>query len=70
MGDAYWQVGRKLEAKFQWRRSLSLEPEEDLDAKIRKKLKFGLGVFKSEEKQQNFEKDSAGEAAPPVQNKI
>ncbi len=26
LGDAYWQVGRELEAGFQWRRTLDLDP--------------------------------------------
>jgi tetratricopeptide (TPR) repeat protein len=29
LGDAYWQVGRELEAGFQWRRSLDLDPSPD-----------------------------------------
>lgn len=39
LGDAYWAAGRKLEAQFQWRRSLNLSPEQDdvprLEAKLR-----------------------------------
>ena len=27
LGDLYWAVGRQLEAKFQWRRALSFDPE-------------------------------------------
>lgn len=27
LGDAYWQVGRRLEAGFQWRRALDLDPD-------------------------------------------
>jgi len=29
LGDAYWQVGRELEARFQWERALGLEPDDD-----------------------------------------
>lgn len=29
LGDAYWQVGRELEAGFQWRRARDLEPRPD-----------------------------------------
>ena len=43
LGDAYWQVGRKREAIFQWKRSLSLEPNEDLLISLNKKLLSGLG---------------------------
>ena len=42
LGDAYWRVGRRQEAMFQWRRSLSMEPDEDLAATIEEKLKRGL----------------------------
>lgn len=38
LGDVYWRVGRKLEARFQWARALSLEPEADLKAALEKKL--------------------------------
>jgi hypothetical protein len=43
LGDAYWHVGRRQEAQFQWRRSLSLEPEDDLLGVLRDKIKAGLG---------------------------
>ena len=42
LGDAYWRVGRKLEAKFQWRRSLTFAPPEDMVPMIRRKLDQGL----------------------------
>ena len=43
------QVGRKLEARFQWRRALSFEPtEKDLD-RIRRKLEIGLDEVMAEE---------------------
>ncbi|HCP01706.1 MAG: hypothetical protein CL573_08150 [Alphaproteobacteria bacterium] len=38
LGDAYWVVGRKLEARFQWLRALSLKPESDVEMQIRLKL--------------------------------
>ena len=42
LGDAYWRVGRQLEARFQWSHSRDLKPEpEDLVA-IEEKLKNGL----------------------------
>jgi tetratricopeptide (TPR) repeat protein len=43
LGDAYWAVGRVIEAEFQWNRALSfLEPgDEDAD-RIRRKLAVGL----------------------------
>jgi tetratricopeptide (TPR) repeat protein len=39
LGDAYWSVGRKLEAKDQWRRALVLKPEPDEQARIEGRLK-------------------------------
>jgi len=44
LGDAYWKVGRYAEARFQWSRALSLDPEEKEIAKIQKKLEEGLGA--------------------------
>ena len=44
LGDAYWQVGRKREARFQWNRSLSPDPEPDTISIIENKIKFGLEV--------------------------
>jgi tetratricopeptide (TPR) repeat protein len=38
LGDAYWAVGRKLEATFQWRRALTLNPEPDDAARIEGRL--------------------------------
>ncbi len=42
LGDAYWRVGRRDEAKFQWSASLSSKPEEVDKVKIEDKLKNGL----------------------------
>ena len=42
LGDIYWRVGRKLEAKFQWNHARDLNPEpEDLE-KILPKIEAGL----------------------------
>ena len=38
-GDALWAIGRHLEAKFQWLRALSLDPEKKLQESVQKKLK-------------------------------
>ena len=38
LGDAYWAVGRKLEATYQWRRALTFNPEPDDAAKLEAKL--------------------------------
>jgi tetratricopeptide (TPR) repeat protein len=42
LGDVYWRLGRKLEAKFQWTQALSLNPEPEDAAKIKKKIEAGL----------------------------
>jgi Flp pilus assembly protein TadD len=43
LGDAYWRVGRRLEARFQWNRVLTLDPTPKLKAEVEAKLKSGLG---------------------------
>jgi Flp pilus assembly protein TadD len=43
LGDAYWRVGRKEEAMFQWRRVMTLKPEDKLKAKVQAKLDSPLG---------------------------
>jgi len=42
LGDAYWRVGRRIEARFQWNRVLTLEPTPKLRAEVEAKLKNGL----------------------------
>ncbi len=43
-------VGRKTEARFQWKRSLSFDPDEEEAARIRRKLDKGLdAVLAAEE---------------------
>jgi tetratricopeptide (TPR) repeat protein len=42
LGDVYWRLGRQLEAKFQWTQALTLNPEPEDAAKIKKKLETGL----------------------------
>jgi len=42
LGDAYWADGREREARFQWRRALSLEPEPGDAPRISAKLRDGL----------------------------
>jgi tetratricopeptide (TPR) repeat protein len=49
LGDVYWMVGRKLEARFQWRRALSFEPTEKDALRIRRKLEVGLDAVMAEE---------------------
>jgi len=49
LGDAYWAVGRKIEAEFQWKRALSFDPDEKDADRIRRKLDVGLDVVREEE---------------------
>jgi len=42
LGDAYWRVGRKLEARFQWTRAKNHSTEEKLLREIEQKLANGL----------------------------
>jgi Flp pilus assembly protein TadD len=43
LGDAYWRVGRKDEAQFQWRRVLTLKPDDKIKLSAENKLASGLG---------------------------
>ncbi len=42
LGDVLWMLGRKREAKFQWKKSLSFKPEPVDQKKTEDKLAFGL----------------------------
>jgi len=42
LGDVYWRLGRRNEARFQWERALTFSPDDKLADTIRKKLKDGL----------------------------
>ncbi|UTW56485.1 tetratricopeptide repeat protein [Kordiimonas sp. SCSIO 12610] len=42
LGDAYWRVGRRVEARFQWRHALDNGPDADKQHVIEDKLAFGL----------------------------
>ena len=54
LGDAYWRVGRKLEAKYQWSQALSLKPEPEEVEKI--KIKLAKGLAGLEEAQETAKK--------------
>ncbi|NJM81745.1 MAG: tetratricopeptide repeat protein [Tabrizicola sp.] len=49
LGDVYWVVGRKLEARFQWHRALSFNPTEKDAERIRRKLDVGLDEVMADE---------------------
>ena len=42
LGDAYWRVGRTLEAKFQWQHAKDNKPEPEDLKRIEDKIKNGL----------------------------
>ena len=42
LGDTFWKLDRKREARFQWKKALNLDPEEKDAKKIKEKIKFGL----------------------------
>jgi Flp pilus assembly protein TadD len=44
LGDAYWQVGRTREARWQWSRVLTLEPDDERRAEVEQKLANGLSI--------------------------
>ncbi len=41
LGDAYWRAGRRIEATFQWKRVLTLQPDAKLKAAVEAKLRDG-----------------------------
>jgi tetratricopeptide (TPR) repeat protein len=47
LGDVYWRVGRRLEAQYQWRRVLSLNPDDKMRAAVEAKLKNGLPLLQT-----------------------
>lgn len=50
LGDTLWRLGRKTEARYQWRKALAFEPTEDLAKTLNKKLLSGLLPFHAEER--------------------
>lgn len=44
LGDVYAATGRELEAGFQWRRALELNPDADLAALLERRLSLGLAA--------------------------
>lgn len=42
LGDAYWKVGRKIEARFQWHHALNTDPLEKDKKNLHDKLIYGL----------------------------
>lgn len=42
LGDTYWRLGRKTEARFQWKRALTFDPSEEEAQLINHKIMSGL----------------------------
>jgi Flp pilus assembly protein TadD len=42
LGDAYWQQGRRIEARFRWRQALTMEPDATLRPQLQARLDYGL----------------------------
>lgn len=42
LGDAYWQQGRRIEARFRWRQAIGLSGEDDLRRRLQARLDYGL----------------------------
>jgi hypothetical protein len=42
LGDAYWRVGRRREAHFQWYRAITLDPDAELKSQLERRLEVGL----------------------------
>ena len=42
IGDVYWQLNRKIEARFQWKKALGMSPDEELKTKLLNKIENGL----------------------------
>ena len=51
LGDAYWAAGRKLEALYQWRRALTLNPDPEDVPKLEAKLQDAQGVAQPKQAQ-------------------
>ena len=45
LGDAFWQAGQKLQANYQWRRALSLQPDAKLKAELDAKIQQNFPPF-------------------------
>ncbi|MGR3782182.1 MAG: tetratricopeptide repeat protein [Albimonas sp.] len=62
LGDALWMVGRKREARFQWSRAMSFDPEEKDAERIRAKLDRGLDAVLADERADGPPRTAGAEA--------
>lgn len=67
LGDAYWAVGRKLDAQFQWRRAMTLNPEPADQAKLEAKIAEGEKALSAPAQARNdAPKTGAAPGNPPA----
>jgi tetratricopeptide (TPR) repeat protein len=67
LGDVYWRLGRKNEARFQWERTLAYTKEEAVLQGIRKKLKEGLPALSiTKDTSKDSSKDNVKITPPPA----
>src|SRR6202035_3453619 len=48
LGDAYWKIGRKLDARFQWNHARDMKPEAEDLPRILAKIDKGLDAVEAE----------------------
>ncbi|MCB1720740.1 MAG: hypothetical protein KDI11_03195, partial [Alphaproteobacteria bacterium] len=61
LGDAYWKVGRTIEAEFQWIRAKNHSENEELILAIEQKLLEGLNDLKTVKQARSERNKSATE---------
>ncbi len=59
LGDVYWRLGRLIEARYQWRHALELDPDPALRAKLEKKIESGLADSTDKQSANQFTDNSA-----------
>ena len=42
LGDAYWRVGRKIDARYKWQHALAINPDTKEKPVLERKLQFGM----------------------------
>ena len=65
LGDAYWRAGRLVEARYQWNRVLTLDPEAAQQARVEQKLKDGGGALAQTQARTQTQIQAQADAARP-----
>lgn len=66
LGDVFWKLGRKREAKFQWKRALTLNPEDDVIQKLKYKIEHGLKEYQPETMAKSSQPKAATQPLSPA----